>query len=259
MPTLQSPSRTRKALIADDEYQSRKLIEKMLSLYFPMLITQHEAENIKEAMEVIDSVHPDLIFLDIQMNGEVGFELLDKITGSNFELIFVTAHNEFAVRAFKYNALGYLMKPIDPGDFQSAVATALHKINQGRQTSREQINSFEQQWKAKDKFPDKIIIPATEGYHIVPLNQILYCQSKSNYTEFYLLDKSKLISSHTMGQYEDLLHEHNFFRVHRSFMINLDFIKMYRKGDGGTVVMNDGKEIEVSRSNKEELLKLFRR
>ena len=246
------------ALIVDDEFQSRKLITKMLSRFFPEINNITEAATVDEAKKTIDTAPPQLIFLDIQMQGENGFDLLDKVTDFNFEIIFITAHNQFAVKAFRYNALDYLMKPVDADEFRAAVVKAIKRINQDTKNPDEQIGSLKQQLKNPQKIPDRIIIPTAEGYLIIPVQDISYCHANSNYTVFYLKDKTKVTSSYTMGYYEDILSEHNFFRIHRSYIINLAYIKMYKKGDGGIVVMNDGQEIEVSRSNKEAFMKFFK-
>ena len=245
-------------LIVDDEFQSRKLIAKMLSRFFPEINIISEAASVKEALTAVEITSPKLIFLDIQLQKESGFDLLDKITDLDFGVIFITAYNEFAVKAFRYNALDYLMKPVDADEFQASVKKALKNTGLADKKSQVQLGLLKQQLKYPQKLPDRIVIPTTEGYMLIPVDNISYCHSNSNYTEFYLIDKTKLISGYTMGQYEDILSEHNFFRIHRSYMINLAYIKMYKKGNGGTVVMNDGLEIEVSRSNKEAFMKLFK-
>lgn len=247
-----------KVLIIDDEFQSRKLIAKMLSLFFPALDVAGEAATVQEALLAMETVKPQLIFLDVQMNNENGFELLDKVSGFNFEIIFITAHHEFAVKAFRYNALDYLMKPIDPDEFQSAVKKAIKQYDQNRPDIKERIGLLQQQIQSPNKFPDRVVIPSAEGYLVVPVQEIIYCHSNGNYTEFQLVNNKRVTSSYTMGHFEELLTGHNFFRVHRSSMINLAFVKMYKKGEGGTVVMNNGYEIEVSRSNKDAFMKLFR-
>jgi len=246
------------ALVVDDEFQSRKLIAKMLSRFFPEINNILEAATVAEAVKAVDTNLPQLIFLDIQMHGENGFDLLDKIPDLNFEVIFITAHNQFAVKAFRYNALDYLMKPVDADEFKIAVLKALKRINLAAKSPAEQVGSLKQQLKNPQKLPERIIIPTAEGYLVIPVQDISYCHAVSNYTVFYLKDQTKVTSSYTLGHYEDLLCEHNFFRIHRSYMINLAFIKMYRKADGGTVVMNDGQEIEVSRGNKEAFMKFFK-
>jgi len=247
-----------KVLIVDDEFQSRKLIAKMLAVFFPSLDVAGEAATVQEALLAIETLKPQLIFLDVQMNTENGFQLLDALAGAHFEIIFITAHHEFAVKAFRYNALDYLMKPIDADEFQSAVKKAVERITENKAGMKERAGALMQQLRVPDKFPDRVVIPSAEGYFVIPVQEIIYCHSNSNYTEFQLTNNRRITSSYTMGHFEELLTGHNFFRVHRSSMINLAFVKMYKKGEGGTVVMNNGYEIEVSRSNKEAFMKLFR-
>lgn len=243
-----------KVLIIDDEYQSRQLISRMLFLFFPTLKVVGEAAAIQEAVASINSLQPELVFLDIQLQTGNGFDLLDKLGGFHFEIIFITAYDEFAVKAFRYNALDYLVKPVDPDEFQVAVKKAIDRIEQNLHGGRPGLRPTEK----AGKFSGRVIIPSVEGYLVIPTQDIIYCHSNSNYTEFQLINNRRITSGYTMAHFEEMLRGHNFFRVHRSYMINLAFVKMYKKGDGGTVIMNDGYEIEVSRSNREAFTKLFR-
>ncbi len=243
-------------LIVDDELQSRSLIKKLLSIHFPKFITV-EAETVEMAIEKIHQSKPELIFLDVQMRGETGFDLLDKIGNVNSGIIFTTAHSEFAVKAFRYSAMDYLMKPLDTNEFKTAVEKALQRIKNDHSSHPGQIE-YLKQLKTEQKIPDKLTIPTSEGFLFVSINDIFYCHAIGNYTEFHLANNRKLLSSYTLGYYNELLTDQNFFRIHRSYLINLKHIKMYKKYDGGIVVMNDGEEIEVSRSNKEAFLKLFK-
>jgi two-component system LytT family response regulator len=243
------------ALIVDDEPQSRSLIRKLLSIHFPKMVVD-EAENVASAAEKIHQNNFKLLFLDVQMRGETGFDLLDKTGTENIGIIFTTAHSEFALKAFRYSALDYLMKPIDAEEFKFAVEKAFSRIN-NQYDSREQMK-FLREVKSSDKLPNKLTIPTAEGFLFVTIRDILYCHSMGNYTEFYLQGDQKILSSYTLGYYAELLQAHNFFRVHRSYLINLHHVRMYRRGEGGTVIMNDGEEIEISRSNKEAFLKLFK-
>jgi two-component system LytT family response regulator len=242
------------ALIVDDEPQSRALIRKLLADTFPGFAVQ-EAGSVNEATQCVTAHDPGLIFLDVQMRGETGFDLLDRIGRTNAGIIFTTAHSEFAVRAFRYSALDYLVKPLDTGEFTTAVTRALQRLKAGN--SPERIEYF-RQIKSGQGVPEKLTIPTAEGFLFIGLQEIIYCHAVSNYTEFYLSNKQKLISSYTLGYYHDLLADRNFFRVHRSYLINLSHVKMYKKTDGGIVVMNNGEEIEVSRSNKEAFLKVLK-
>lgn len=209
------------------------------------------------AIEKIRKAKPELIFLDVQMRGETGFDLLDKMGQVNAGIIFTTAHSEFAVKAFRYSAMDYLMKPLDSSEFKTAVEKALQRIKANPSPHREQIE-YLKEFKTEQKIPDKLTIPTSEGFLFVGINEISYCHAIGNYTEFHLANNQKLLSSYTLGYCNELLADQNFFRIHRSYLINLKHIKMYKKYDGGIVVMNDGEEIEVSRSNKEAFLKLFK-
>lgn len=242
-----------KILIVDDEAQSRDLIRKLLLDFFPAN-TIDEAQDVATAANKINHSYFDLVFLDVQMRGETGFDLLNKVN-VDFEIIFATAHSEFAVKAFRYSATDYLMKPIDTEEFKKAVEKAIQKIKI-KKHSTEQIE-FLKEIKAGKKLPDKFTIPTATGFLFVSISDIIYCHAVSNYTEFHLANKEKIISSYTLGYYNDLLEEHNFFRVHRSYLINLSQIKMYKKGEGGVLVMNNGEEIEIARSNKENFLKIM--
>ena len=243
------------ALIVDDELQSRSLIKKLVQDNFPDLITD-EAETVNAAKEKITQLRPDLVFLDVHMRGETGFDLLDNLGKITFGVIFTTAHSEFAIKAFRYSALDYLMKPIDTDEFKSAMEKALGRIK-NEQSSADQVE-FLKELRSNHKTPDKLTIPTTEGLLFVNIKDVLYCHAVGNYTEFRLVDRQKIVSSYTLGYYDELLVGQKFFRVHRSYLINLSHIKMYKRGDGGSLIMNDGEEIEISRNHKEAFLKLFK-
>jgi len=243
------------ALIVDDELQSRSLIKKLVQDNFPDLITD-EAETVNAAKEKITQLRPDLVFLDVHMRGETGFDLLDNLGKITFGVIFTTAHSEFAIKAFRYSALDYLMKPIDTDEFKSAMEKALGRIK-NEQSSADQVE-FLKELRSNQKTPDKLTIPTTEGLLFVNIKDVLYCHAVGNYTEFRLVDRQKIVSSYTLGYYDELLVGQKFFRVHRSYLINLSHIKMYKRGDGGSLIMNDGQEIEISRNHKEAFLKLFK-
>lgn len=245
-----------RALIVDDEFQSRSLIRKLLLNNFPDIIFD-EASSVAAAEEKIKLSEPDLVFLDIQMHGETGFDLLNIFTELNWAIIFTTAHSEFAVKAFRYSAIGYLIKPLDAEEFRAAVSTALKRLVLRQKNNIEQLE-FLKQIKTGYKIPDKLVVPTAEGFLFVTINDILYCRAISNYTEFHLTNKQKLLSSHTLGYYNELLAEHNFFRIHRSYLVNLAYVKMYKRGDGGLIILNNGEEIEVARSNKDAFLKILK-
>ena len=243
-----------RVLIVDDEQQSRSLIRKLLSDHFPGFITE-EAGDVTDALKKIRDFAPGLVFLDVQMRGETGFDLLDRTGDIHFGIIFTTAHSEFALKAFRYSALDYLIKPISEEEFVNSVEKVLPGI-MNKQPASEQI-AFLKEIRSGHQLPSRITIPTTQGYLFVTISEIIYCHAAGNYTEFQLPGNKKILSSYTLGYYNDVLASHHFFRVHRSYLVNLDHIRMYKKGDGGSVVMSNGEEIEVSRGNKEAFLKIL--
>ena len=244
--------------IVDDEFQSRLVLAKMLPHYFPDLSIAGQAGTVEEAVEGILRCEPQVIFLDVQMNGETGFDVLDRLPSTNFEIIFTTAYQEYAVRAFRYSAIDYLIKPIDPSELEAATQKAIDKIGLRQSCTALQLNVLRQEMSEDRKFPDKIAIPTPEGLLFIKAEDIIYCQGQGNYTELFLSDGKKITSSHTLRAYEDLLAERDFFRTHKSFLINLRHIEAYRKGEGGNVIMSNGREIEIARRNKTGFLNLFK-
>ncbi|MGC4034362.1 MAG: LytTR family DNA-binding domain-containing protein [Chitinophagaceae bacterium] len=247
-----------KAFIVDDEYQSRNLLSKLLMEHVPEITITGQASNVQEGIAGIKEFNPALVFLDIEMNGETGFDFLRKIDKRDFQVIFITAHNDYALKAFRFNAIDYLLKPIVVEELKEAVDKAINQISGKKITSDAQIENLVQTIRDPKKIIDKIAVPTSDGFVLVSLNEIVYCRANGNYTEFHLTGKRQLLSSYTLKQYHELLEEQNFFRAHRSYLINLSFVKMYRRGEGGTIVMNDDSEIELSRQNKDAFLQLFR-
>lgn len=247
-----------KVFVVDDEFQSGSLLCKLLTEHFPNLIITGQASNVKEAFEGIKKFKPDLVFLDIEMRGETGFDLLHKIEHRDFQIIFVTAHDEYALKAFRFNAIDYLLKPIILSEMKEAVGRAIKYLPARNFASNEQLENLVKDIYNPKRVHDKIAIPTSEGFVLVPLQEIVYCHANGNYTEFHLTNKTQILSSYTLKQYHNLLVEQNFFRAHRSYLINLAYVKMYRRGDGGTVIMQDGSEIEISKQNKETFLQFFK-
>ena len=186
-----------------------------------------------------------------------GFDLLNQIDKIDFEIIFVTAHDSFAIRAFKYAAVDYLLKPIKVTELIDAVKRADERIK-NNQTQDNVKFMLEKVSPVKKVFlNNKILLPTLGGYNIIEVSDITYCKSESNYTRFHFADGKNLVVSKTLKEFESILLENNFFRIHRSYIINLNCIAKYNKGKGGEVVMKDGAILEVSREKKEEFLKLF--
>lgn len=247
-----------KAFITDDELQSRILLRKMLQQYFPEIKIAGEASTVDEALKGIQQHKPDIVFLDIQIKEQTGFDLLNQLSEINFALIFTTAFDKYALKAFRFNAIDYLLKPIVTEELIEAV----NKINQrsaaASAASKEQVQQLYYDIKNPKKIHDKIAVPTAEGFIVIPINEIVYCRASSNYTEFFFNDKKSILSSYTLKQYDELLTPQSFFRAHRSYLINLKHVQMYRRGEGGEILMSNGDQIDLSHNNKEAFLELFK-
>lgn len=249
-----------RALVIDDEYQGRNFLAKILNKLFPEMVVVGLAETIDDAVTLIQSKRPNLVFLDILMRNENGFDLFRKVS-IDFEIIFTTAHDEFAVKAFRFNALDYLLKPIDLDELEQAIIKANTRLNSPYRVTPQQLDNLVQSVRSTttpEKSLDKVAIPSSDGFVMVRLDDIVYCESNGNYTNFVLLNSKRLLSSYNLGQYEGMLGTQNFLRVHKSFLINIAHVERYIKGDGGSLIMSNGDTVEVARRNKDHLLRILK-
>lgn len=249
-----------KTLIVDDEYLGRAFMQQVLEKEHPDVEVVGEASNIEEALQKIGGENPpNLVFLDIMLGSENGFQLFERMQHINFEVIFTTAHNEFAVKAFKTHALDYLLKPIDLKELDVAIEKVRIKLEKEPSSSPEsQLQDLTSILKSINRLSDKLAVPSFDGFVMVKLSEIIYCESAGNYTEFNLTNNRKVTSSYTLRQYDEILTAKDFFRAHKSFLINMAHINRYLKTDGGLVLMSNGKMIEISRRNKERLMRVLR-
>lgn len=242
-----------KAVIIDDEQRGAMSLQKMLQHSHPDIEITGLAHSGQEGIAAIQSTNPDLVFLDIQMMDMSGFDMLEQIDSPPFSVIFTTAYDEYALKAFRYAAVDYLLKPIDMDELKEA----LNKFRQSRMQSprpdMDRLTQLVQQLKGHNL--DRIALPTQEGLIFIRMEEVIRLQSSSNYTTFYLKDKKPLIVSKTMGEFEELLEDQPFIRIHNSHIINLNHVEKYIRGEGGSVVMSDKSEIEVSRRKKDEFLK----
>ena len=244
-----------KALIIDDEANARSAIKNMAQqLNLPVEIIG-EAGNAAEGLEKIKLLQPELLFLDIQMPGKSGIQLMQEMNRDNIQVIFVTAHQGFAIQALKLSAIDYILKPVDPVDLKDAVEKALKQKNK---LAPEQLLLFQQALQhlqqPQQKAPQKLALSTNEGVLFTELKDIIWIESLTGYCKFYLQGQKPIVISKNLKEYEELLAEHNFFRTHQSSVVNLMHIKKYVRGEGGQVWMTDGSEIEVARRRKDELL-----
>ena len=242
-----------KVIIIDDEPDCVKLLALQLKMYCPEVQIVAECTASNDALTQIKALQPDLIFLDIEMPVMNGFQLLEALGTINFSLVFVTAYDKFAVKAFRFNALDYLLKPIDGKDLKVAVQKALlQKPNQ------QQLQGIKQQLHGGEKFhPDKIALPYQNGVTFTEIKNIIYCESDNNYTKFHMADGKQYTVAKTLGDIQEVLEERNFLRVHRQYLINLNHIKKYVRGEGNYLIMNNDANIPVARNKKEKLIEKF--
>ncbi len=238
------------AIIIEDEAVSRDILRNYTQKYCPSVQIIGEAANIKDGLKLIAKQQPDFIFLDVEMPYGNAFDLLDQIPDRDFEVIFVTAYNHYAIDALNQHAAYYLMKPIDIDELIKAVDYV------------QEIKEKEAQLKQEVVQPritiseEKITIPQQDGFEVIPVNDIYFCKADDNYTELYFESKKMLVSK-TLKHFDDLLTQHAFARIHKSYLVNVSKIVKYKKGKGGSVVLSNGKEIMVSASKKSDLLSYF--
>jgi two-component system, LytTR family, response regulator len=209
-------------------------------------------EMLKTGVELIKTIKPELIFLDISMPDGTGFDLLEQVAGSKFELVFVTASDQHAIRAIKYSACDYLLKPVDIDELKLAVDKVVKKKN--TTPNMENLQFLIQHLKRSDENFQKITLATGTAYEIVNIKDIIRCQADGSYTYFYLTDKRKLMVSAGLKHYEELLPENEFIRVHHHHLINMSHVVRFLKEDGGYAVMSDGTKIEISRRKKESFM-----
>jgi two-component system, LytTR family, response regulator len=246
-----------KAIIIDDELSGREVLKNLLEKNCPDVSIVNMLNSIEKGLLSVKADQPDLVFLDIQMPNSSGFDLLNQLERIDFEIIFVTAHDNYAIRAFKYSAVDYLLKPIKVAELIEAVNRAKERIENNHKPDNLKFLAEKIHPAKKNFLNNKILLPTLGGYNIAEVAEIAYCQSESNYTRFHFSDGKTIVVSKTLKEFEPILLENSFFRIHRSYIINLNYIAKYNKGKGGEVVMKDGAVLEVSREKKDEFLKLF--
>lgn len=236
-----------RAIIIDDIPEARTVLKADLENYCVNIEVVGEAEGVVSGAKLIKEIQPDLVFLDIQMNDGTGFDLLEILPEKKFKLIFTTASDEYAVKAFKFSAVDYLLKPIDPDELMDAVSKVEH---QDQSTDRIAL--------LKENFnqPKRLALNTLDKIHIVEVAEILRCESHINYTMFYFIEGTKLLVTKTLKEFDKLLTDHHFIRVHQSHLINTRFIKEFLKSDG-YIIMKDGTKVPVSTRKKQVLMDMI--
>jgi len=239
-----------RAILVEDEANSREILRNYISKYCPNVILLGEAASIKEALTLIENNELDLVFLDVEMPFGNAFDLLDQLPDRTFETVFVTAYDHYAKDALNNHAAYYLTKPINIDELINAV-DYVEGVREKEASLEGEVLSTK-----ANGVEGKLTLPQQDGFQILYISEILYCKADDNYTEIYLLNK-KILVSKTLKYFEDALTEYPFARVHKSFLVNVNEVVKYRKGKGGSVVMSNGKEVMVSASKKKDFLSYF--
>ena len=244
-----------KAIIIDDEVHCLKALSMLLEEHCPDVQLLEKCASARKGLEAIEKLQPELVFLDIEMPVMNGFELLEQLTEIPFAIIFTTSYDQYAIKAFRFSALDYLLKPIDPSELVSAVRKVKE---QHHYPIVEQFQILLKQIKGKTTGLNKIAVPTSEGFELIPADEVIYFEASDNYTHLFRKNKSKVVARRTLKEMEEQLQDFSFFiRVHHSYLVNLNEVTKYVRGEGGYLVMNDGSTVNESRSRKEALMKFF--
>jgi two-component system, LytTR family, response regulator len=241
-----------KAILIDDEPDCVRLLNLQMKEHCPQVEVLAQCTSSEEGLEAIRSLHPDVVFLDIEMPRMNGFQLLEQVEEISFSVVFVTAYNEFALKAFRFSALDYLLKPVDTKDLLAAVA----KAEQRHRLDQRQMDLLRMQYQSR-QYPQKLAVHHHGGVVFLELKHIVYCESDSNYTKVVLADGKQYLLTKTLREVQEFLEERNFLRVHRQYLINLDHISMFMKGEGNYLMMSNEVSIPVSKNQKSRLFQRF--
>ncbi len=239
-----------RAVIVEDEKHSRETLKNLLTDFCQGIQVVGLATSKEEALELIPSVNPDVVFLDIELQTATGFDLLESLPIIDFEVIFTTAFDQYAIKAVKFSSLDYLLKPIDLQELREAVEKA--KKVKNKETYTQQLRSLLEN--VKNPRLSKICLATNDGFEFVTVDEIIYCSAEGSYTTFTLTNDKKVMVSKHLKAYETMLADHPFMRVHNSFLINLREVKKYVKSDGGYIIMNNGDTVSISRNKKDAFL-----
>jgi len=245
-------TQTLKAVVVDDEPDCVRLLSLQLKMYCPEVKVVAECTDGEAALKSITTTKPNLVFLDIEMPRMNGFELLEKFDTINFSLVFVTAYDRFAVKAFRFCALDYLLKPVDAKDLQMAV----QKAGFQRWPERQQVSALKHQVVERHA-PDRIALPFQNGVAFVEIKEIIFCQSDNNYTRFHTSDGREHLVAKTLGDVQEIMEDRDFLRVHRQYLVNVNHIIKYVRGEGNYLMLAGGHQIPLARSKKKKLVERF--
>lgn len=243
-----------RTILIDDNPEIRELEKSLIKEYFPQIEIIGEAESVSIGTALIKEKQPDLVLLDIEIKEGTGFHILQNVKPFNFKLIFVTAFNDYAIKAIKYSAIDYILKPINEFEFKEGLEKALGEIEDSQMEL--QVSAFFDHYEKKTQ-SKKIVLRTSDSLHLIDIHDIVKCSSDNSYTTFYLTSNQKIVISKSIKEYEELLTSYGFFRPHQSHLVNLNFVQKVDKTDGGSLIMKDGSEVPVSARRRQKLLEIL--
>ncbi len=246
-----------KVVIVEDEKRSRETLRTLLEEFCKDVQVIATASSVNEAVKVLSVFSPDVVFLDIELQTGVGFDVLEQIKEPDFEIIFTTAFEKYAIQAIKFSSLDYLLKPIDLDELKQAVEKARERMDTN--IYRQQIETLMQSIGKESHKQEKICLATTSGMEFIAIEDIVLCKADGSYTSFILRDTSTLLVSKHLKEYENLLAEQQFMRVHNSYLINLKEVKKYIKSDGGYIIMSNDMHVSISPRKKDELIESMKK
>lgn len=245
--------KTLQVIIVEDEFHSRETLKTFLTEYCPEVEILGTAASVEEAVGKISELRPNLVFMDIELQTGTGFDVIQQVKHLDFHLVFTTAFEHYAIKAIKFSSIDYLLKPIDLEELMEAV----HKVKELVQSESRQhlLENLLNNFQTPNPENRKICLSTAEGIEFIPAHHISYCEANGSYTDFHLTDNRKLVVSKNLKEYENLLADMNFMRVHNSFLINLEEVKKFIRSEGGYIVMNNDKQVSISNSKREDFMK----
>ncbi len=247
------------AILIDDDNNLRAGMKTLLNRYAPEIIIIGEADSVKTGTELLLQNPPQVVFLDIHLGDGSGFDLLEEVNKKgrlNSQIVFITAHEQYAIKAFRFSALDFLLKPVDPDELEKVIGKIKNVLVKSDSVAHIDL-LLENIRKKVDNFK-RIALSTSEGIHLFEISDIIRCESEDNYTKFYIRNSKPILISKTLKEYEDLLTEHGFERIHQSHLINLSYLKSYIKKDGGYVVMSDNSNLPISQRKKDRLQEILK-
>ncbi|RYC50930.1 LytR/AlgR family response regulator transcription factor [Flagellimonas olearia] len=248
---------TLKVIIIEDEKHSRETLKSMLEEFCKDVKVIATASSVSEGVKVLSVYSPDVVFLDIELQSGLGFDVLTQIKDPSFEVIFTTAFEKYAIKAIKFSSLDYLLKPIDLSELQDAVEKARNRMDTN--VYRQQIDTLMQSLSKENHRQEKICLATTAGMEFIAIEEIVLCKADGSYTSFVLRNENTLMVSKHLKEYENLLGDYQFMRVHNSYVINLNEVKKYVKSDGGYIIMSNDMHVSISPRKKDELMEAMKR